>query len=77
MQSTEMTEMMEKWKIESMMNNSQTNLKIQEKQILLNVTPESMLAAIQHEKLIQSKGHSYMAKAIETDLRKERTDSGI
>ena len=76
------------------MNNSQTNLKIQEKQIPLNVTSESMRAAIQHEKLIQSKGHSskfvrssklsneiahtsYMAKAIETGLRKERTDSGI
>ena len=53
-----MTEMMEKWKIESMMNNSQTNRNLQEKQILLNVTSESMLAAIQHEKLIQSKGHS-------------------
>ena len=94
MQSTEMTEMMEKWKIESMMNNSQTNRNLQEQQILLNVTSESMLAAIQHEKLIQSKGHSskfvrsskisnkiahtsYMAKAIETGLRKERMDSGM
>ena len=30
MQSTEMTEMMDKWKIESMMNDSQTNRNLQE-----------------------------------------------
>ena len=94
MQSTEISEMMDKWKIESMMNDSQTDRNLQEQQILLNVTSESMRAAIQHEKWIQSKGHSskfvrsskisnkiahtsYMAKAIETGLRKERTDSGI
>ena len=94
MQSTDLTEMMDKCKNVSMMNNSQTNRNLQEQQILLNVTSESMRAAIQHEKLIQSKGHSskfvrssklsnkiaqtsYMAKAIETGLRKERTDSGI
>ena len=58
MQSTEITEMIEKWNIESMMNDSHTNRNLQEQQILLNVTSESMRAAIQHEKLIQSKGHS-------------------
>ena len=58
MQSTDLTEMMDKCKNVSMMNNSQTNGNLQEQQILLNVTSESMRAAIQHEKLIQSKGHS-------------------
>jgi len=94
MHSTDLTEMMDKCKNVSMMNNSQTNRNLQEQQILLNVTSESMRAAIQHEKLIQSKGlssrlvrssklsneiahTSYVAKAIETGLRKERMDSGI
>ena len=58
MQSTELTEMIEKWKIESMMNESQTNRNLQEQHMLFNMTSNSMLAAIQHEKLIQSKGHS-------------------
>ena len=57
-QSTDMTEIMEKWKIKSMMNDSPTNRNLQEQQILLNMTSESMLAAMRHETLIQSKGHS-------------------
>ena len=54
----EITEMMGKWKIESMMDESQISRNRQEEQILLNVTSESMLAAMRHETLIQSKGLS-------------------
>ena len=56
--STEIADMMGMWKIESMMNDTHTNRNHREQQILLNVTSESMLAAMRHETLIQSKGHS-------------------
>ena len=56
--STEIADMMGMWKIESMMNDTHTNRNHREQQILINVTSESMRAAIHHEKLIQSKGHS-------------------
>ena len=87
-----MLEMKEKWKIESMMNDSNTN-RTPKKQEFLNLTSEAMLAAMHHEKLMQSKGHStkfsrssklsnkiahnsYMANAIETSLQAGRIYSG-
>ena len=93
MQNAPIEEIIDEWKIESMMNDSETTRNLQEQQNLLNVASESMLSAMHHEKLIQSKGHSskfvrssklsnkiahtsYMAKAIETTLLKERIYSG-
>ena len=53
-----MLEMREKWKIDSIINDTQTSQTLQEQQILLNMTSKLMLAAMRHETLIRSKGHS-------------------
>ena len=50
--------MKDKWKIDTMVNNSLTNRNIKQQQDLVNITFKHMIAAMQHENLMQSQGHA-------------------
>ena len=58
MQDDPMPEMLDKWKIQSMMKKQAANRDIQDQENLLNITTAAMIGAIQHETLMKSYGHS-------------------